>query len=395
MRRSWLIRRRQERFIAVILSRGMARVTTVTSGDDGETCAATFAGLSSLEAELTRMLVLVRRRFAHGGIWRRRPSVRVMLLPPLAWAKELHGLPATGKIALLRRVVATSAHRYFLFPEKPPLHTVVHRRPSGVVWGAAYDARVADAVVRACMTAGVRLSRVAADVSQLTASETMDASADDQRSPTADHLGGSDAASDLLAGSPPPLSLPVHSIVHQGGANARTLVLASVLALLVLASATLLPGLLMSRRAADARAQVSQAQDALASAVTHLTELRSIQAHLDELDRFAEQRRSMLSVLAALSDALPAQVHARSIALDMVGGTITVVGRDVASAAAALDRLPIIASASIVGAINREGGEMLPTESQSLDGTAASERAVVRLTFADLARRATSGGTRR
>lgn len=308
-------------------------------------------------------------------------QLHLALGAPFVRVKTLHGLPNPCEPALLHDLVAADPRRFFVLPATTPVRTVVHRDASGTIWGAAYDGTMLRALHAGCASVGARVRYIA----PLQPLMVIDRIGTHEASEMAPELAGEGADVPRAMATHPLAITP--NMAERGGARQgrRRLLAVSVAAMLVLVSATFLPGLTMARQAARDQAELRHLAPELTRAIAADQELARVTQRLQAVSEFAADRRSMAEVLAHLSIALPEDVTVLSLRLDAGAGTLSLVGHDVTGAAAALERSPIVAAAEVVGAVHRDVPALSPAQSPASDDEVepaarpVRERATIRI----------------
>lgn len=325
-------------------------------------------------------------RAGAGPRWPGRPKLHIAVGRPFVRTKLLAGLPTTGDPSLLRAVVAADVGRFFVNPGARPSQITLHRRDDGTVWGAAYPEDLIDSLVHASGAAGVQLRYVAPATTSATVQLAVPAR--DVRDVMDDHRCAMAAAVACDgAANPLALRLDLPAVSRPRAAPYRYGMLG--LACTALLAALMMPGAVAQHESSRAATALRALQRPLARALDRRQQLSRVTARLNSAATFAAGRRSMTEVLAQLTAGLPRTVAVTSLELDGAGGTIVVVGREVARAAPALEELPLVASAELAGVVTREQGQpavpsMLgqPTDVDDVTGDVpARERATIRFHF--------------
>lgn len=345
------------------------------------------------------------------------PRVVVALSPRFAQIKRLTGLPPVADTSVVAAMVREGAHRFFLVNGCERITGGIRIDADGGVWAAAYESAVVASVQMACRAAGWRLHQVvpvaavlphvcsgerirwddgawsieltvaagelvairrspsggiaawvgAAAAGTTVASSSNGNGARDSAStpiPGLAHFGNEGsrftaAYAAAAAPTPQPVGLSPARVVGQRYETGRPLPLrrlavAGVTALLAIAAAAAVPGVLAQREAARASAELEALAPERARAADVERELRRVTGALGDADEFLRTRRTMTGLLAAFTDALPEGTALVALRVDSAGGTAVVLGRRATALAGALEQVPWIASPELVGPVTRE-----------------------------------------
>jgi hypothetical protein len=312
----------------------------------------------------------------------RRIGVVAALGPSLSQVKRLGGLPPTRDPELVARILAANAGRFFARSSElaPP---VAHL--NGEWWGAAFNAAPIRGLQAACSSLGLRFDGCVPTVvalAQLSADGAV-SWRDGQISATIQianrtwtNIRRTQVTPGLVAAAPDLSPVLSREPAHADAVAAALCSLATPLlfrpqadarrhqsarrALLIVACFTALVawfgsrGVSASLRAArDEHRLVAARQQAHRSEPIE-RELNDVMAKMKEIDGFLSSRRSTVSLIASLADALPDSTAVVTLRVDTGGGNATVLSKSAAALVPSIEATEPIERARISGAVTRE-----------------------------------------
>lgn len=325
----------------------------------------------------------------------RRSAIVVALPSQLAQLKRLTGLPPLADRALLASLVREGADRFFLRGAGPLAVGGVRLDEEGGAWAAAYDSTAVAGIDAACRATGWRIHRIVPAAAALphallgericwtegawttevrvvgsllsgirrqpATEETLAESAATLTAVPALAVLGDGArrfaaAYGAAESMTEPVGLAGGAIAHgdQGPTPRWRLALAAAAVLLAAVGGAIVPVHAARRAAERATAELATLAVPRAQATATERELRRETEILAEADELQRGRRSMTELLASITMVLPESTALASLRVDSVAGTLVVVGQRVAHAAGALEHIPDVASAELVGPVTRE-----------------------------------------
>lgn len=394
------------RAVRVVVTRGGE---VVWASEEG--CPADTPIADVVTATLHAVPLALRRRF-----WGRRPVVVACIGGPFAQVKHLVGIPPVADRTELARLLLANAGRFFRKGAVPLLPIGARPDTPGRAWAAMVEAPLVDALTRACRQVECRLVAIAptlaalghATMPSVTAVPWSDdgvgvalAFGHDRMLVSltrAERYGDAPAPGtvprDDLA--PPLTTLGIHGwqfadayaaaivepsfpLVYRvrgrnrgylgGTAGPETapsgpwairlarLRMACAGAACVVAAgwSVVAPDVVARQASRAARRDLVALGPARVQALRAAEDsAREVVAALASLDILAARRGSVARVLAAVAGALPRRATLVSFACDSAGGTLVALAPRAASVVAAVEAVPYVREATIVGAITRD-----------------------------------------
>lgn len=323
------------------------------------------------------------------------PRPRIVFGPRFAQQRRLNGLPTTVDHRLVRAVVDENVERFFLRSAARLVVTTAAPCPDNTLMAAALDFGVVSATVSAGRAVGIVPECIAAGVGVLACAlvipkdcEWFEWGEPDERVRV--RLRGGIVVSGQLVprGAPSGELLPAPPLRGEldghgeGFAEAYGAAVANLRAipalrrqdlrpatrtrarLLRAVSCTVLvvsigawftaPALVAARNAAHAEKRL-MAHGLEQRRIAHISgEARRSAAVVEQVEAFRRQRRSMVSLLSQVSDALPESTAVSSLRVDSLGGTLTLLAPRVMNAVQALAAVPAWDGLQVAGPLLRE-----------------------------------------
>jgi hypothetical protein len=325
--------------------------------------------------------------------------------------KLLSGLPLVQQADEIRSVVREGASRFFLRKGGALIISGVRPTVPGSAWATAYDESVVREIESACRHMRLPLRLIAPAVLAITRASSnervvwRDGDVALQIEIVAGELRNVCRAPDsansteslgLISALEPlgedawqyadaygvtqlprnePLVLRLGSRDSGTASNPRGLRMAVAATVVTLAVAAVAPGVsgaIAARRAEDRlRAVAVQRRDV----VKNERELERITHALSDVSTFDRSRHSAITLLGSISRALPNRSALVDIHYDTLGGTVVLLADRSAEALAAIDSVPFVRGAEIIGPVTKE-----------LSAGREMERATVRFRFSNASR---------
>lgn len=292
----------------------------------------------ALPAEIAALVASVPRTW-----WRRR-DVTGALGPCAAQLKRISGLPVNANDRALSDAVRISASRFFLTNGSPLLTSSIVRR-DGELWCAAAGEDVATALADACRAARIPF-RGCVPAAAATAGVANVLDPDEARF--------AEAYAAAVGGARSPFLIDPDAATRTRRSRTRLRALLAACAGFALFGVLLGPGVRAVVRERDARARLHSLSAQSAAPLAAMREFSAASEVVRRADAFASSRRSTVTLLGSLSQALPESTAIISFHVDSTGGTLialTPVGNTILPD---VSRAAGIVSAEITGAVTRE-----------------------------------------
>lgn len=346
-----------------------------------------------------------------------RSVVFVAIGPAASQTKLLTGLPTIAGDAALRSIVREGTPRFFLRNGIPLVTSGVRVQEPGSLWAVAFDEPEVRAIESACRTLGVRLRMIVPSIvalplaleggstewsdgevrcevafaeGKMTSTRRLLLRAEEQRDRAcapvvvasmrtigeeawrfADAYGATQVRDDE------PLALRSSSGELNDSSAKRGVRIAAGALLLTLSAALAAPLMTRAMEARRIAVQLAVIAPRSRQAERQAADLGRMSAALTEIARFDASRRSILTLLAELTRALPQGGALVTVHIDSAGGIVSLLAPRASSALAALDSIAHVTALQILGPVTKE-----------LVGTRELERATVQFRFDSTMRRA-------
>jgi hypothetical protein len=274
--------------------------------------------------------------------WERR-VVTAMIGPHAAQLKRITGMPANVTDRIISDAVRLNAPRFFLTNGSPLLTSGVVRR-EGELWCAAVDAPMVETLAGACHAARIRFrgsvpsAAVAGDIAM--------PEAIDIRFADAYHAAVAAAHSPFLIDPAAPRRAAQHQTIMRAAVGAALFVtIAGVLAA---------PGFRARAREREATAQLRAIREQSAAPLAASRERAAAADIVRRVEAFRSARRSAVTLLGSLSQALSDSTAIVSFHMDSTGGILVALTPLGSTVVPELSRAAGVVSAEVAGAVTRE-----------------------------------------
>lgn len=281
----------------------------------------------------------------------RRPAVTGTIGSRAAQLKRINGLPANASDRALSDAIRLSAPRFFLTNGSPLLTSNIHRR-DGDLWCAAADEDVVTALADACRATGMAFRGCVPSA----------AAARGVAPPSGEYARFADARAAAIGGAHSPFLIDPGAPARARQRRARDRALLVACAVVAFVAAFVMPGIKAIVRERDAAARLQALRGQSIAPMAAMRDFTAAAELVRRVEAFSSSRRSMVTLLGALSQVLPESTAILSFHADSAGGTLvllTPVGNTVLPE---ISRAPGIVSADITGAVTRETVAGAPVE---------------------------------
>jgi len=344
---------------------------------------ARFDGTNELAQRITELLAQMPRSF-------RRVNANAVVSPAWVQTKQLHGLPPVKSAKMVNQLVNENQRAFFLWKGEANLIPDIHWSRGGEPWGAAFDKRVVDELMRALRSQRFRVSCVAPAIVSIVAAmpdtRITWCDGDDCFALEGDR-GGLRRADRITPAAPAePVALPeslaalgddapeylaAYSAAvaqrnvslawrpHSSEDRRRTLDRVGRVAILgVLCGVVLFaaagPGIRADRIARSANRVLARVRVEQADLVRSQRELQQVTKILNRIESFRGERGRVTRLLGELSQTMPESTAMLTFHVDSTEGGFTVISPHVADILPELASVTPVIEPRIIGSVTRE-----------------------------------------